>query len=197
MNAREHTDVEVATNEDEQRVVDTITLAFCADPIIRWFFPTPHAYQQYFPELVRAYGGKAFEHESAYYAGEFAAASLWLPPGVDPDDDALVELFLNALPEKRQPHALEAAEELERYHPTEPFWHLPFIGAEPYKQRKGYGSALMKYATDVCDREGTVAYLESTNAENISLYVRHGFEILGTVRIGSMPPLFPMVRRPE
>ncbi|MGZ9111899.1 MAG: GNAT family N-acetyltransferase, partial [Rhodoplanes sp.] len=37
----------------------------------------------------------------------------------------------------------------------------------------------------------------STNPRNMSLYLRHGFEALGTIRIGSSPPLVPMLRRPR
>ena len=45
--------------------------------------------------------------------------------------------------------------------------------------------------------EGVLAYLESSNPENISLYVRHGFEILGTIHGDTMPPLIPMLRKPQ
>jgi hypothetical protein len=49
----------------------------------------------------------------------------------------------------------------------------------------------------VCDRAGLAAYLESTNPRNISLYVRFGFEIVGTIQVGSSPPIFPMRRKPQ
>jgi hypothetical protein len=42
-----------------------------------------------------------------------------------------------------------------------------------------------------------VAYLESTNPANLSLYVRHGFEVVGQMQAGRSPPLFPMVRQPR
>jgi ribosomal protein S18 acetylase RimI-like enzyme len=60
-----------------------------------------------------------------------------------------------------------------------------------------HGSALMRHALSVCEREGKAAYLESTNPRNISLYVRFGFEIVGTIQIGSSPPIFPMLREPH
>jgi hypothetical protein len=40
-------------------------------------------------------------------------------------------------------------------------------------------------------------YLESTNPRNLSLYLRHGFEILGTIRVGEAPPVVPMLRPPR
>ena len=55
----------------------------------------------------------------------------------------------------------------------------------------------MRQALAACDRDGTAAYLESTNPENISLYQRHGFEVLGRIQVGASPPIFPMLRPPR
>jgi hypothetical protein len=41
------------------------------------------------------------------------------------------------------------------------------------------------------------AYLESTNPKNIPLYERHGFEVLGTIQVGTSPAVCPMLRRPR
>jgi RimJ/RimL family protein N-acetyltransferase len=54
----------------------------------------------------------------------------------------------------------------------------------------------MRHALIPCDRDRTMAYLESTNPKNISLYERHGFELLGTIQVGASAPLFPMLRKP-
>jgi GNAT superfamily N-acetyltransferase len=88
-------------------------------------------------------------------------------------------------------------EQMDAYHPAEPHWYLPMIGVDPARQGKGYGSALLKHALARCDRDDKLAYLESSNPKNIPLYKRHGFELLGTIRVGSSPPLFPMVRKPR
>ena len=85
----------------------------------------------------------------------------------------------------------------DSYHPKEPHWYLPLIGVEAIHQGHGYGSALMEHALVPCDQDQTLAYLESSNPRNISLYQRHGFEILGTIQVGTSPPLFPMVRKPH
>ncbi len=55
----------------------------------------------------------------------------------------------------------------------------------------------MQHALARCDQEGALAYLESSNPENISLYARHGFEILGMIQVGTMPPIIPMLRKPQ
>ncbi|MGH9960925.1 MAG: GNAT family N-acetyltransferase, partial [Pyrinomonadaceae bacterium] len=48
-----------------------------------------------------------------------------------------------------------------------------------------------------CDHDQKLAYLESTNPRNIPLYERHGFELLGTIQVGTSPRLFPMLRKPR
>jgi hypothetical protein len=47
--------------------------------------PRPTAASHLFPILVRALGGRAFAHGTAYHANSLAGAALGLPPGIDPD----------------------------------------------------------------------------------------------------------------
>jgi hypothetical protein len=55
----------------------------------------------------------------------------------------------------------------------------------------------MKQALIPCDQDKKLAYLESTNPKNISLYEQYGFELLGTIQVGASPPIFPMLRKPR
>ena len=186
--------IKTAATSDEAAVLAVLALAFGADPATRWTWPGPDEYLQHFPVFAKILGGKAFEHESAYYADGYAGAALWLPPGVQPDDDALTELMqrTSAAP----PEDVSAVfEQMERYHPREPHWYLPFIGVDPSRQGEGYGAALMRHALVRCDRDHAPAYLESSNPKNVPLYERHGFEVLGTIQVGTSPPIFPMLRR--
>jgi ribosomal protein S18 acetylase RimI-like enzyme len=80
---------------------------------------------------------------------------------------------------------------MDKYHPKESHWYLPLIGVDPSHQGKGVGSALMKHALAACDRDGIIAYLESSNPRNVSLYERHGFEVIGEIQSGTLPILRP------
>ena len=54
--------------------------------------------------------------------------------------------------------------------------------------------APMTPAIERGDDDSPIACLESTNPRNLSLYERHGFEIVGQIQAGPSPTLYPMVR---
>jgi len=189
--------IQTATASDEVPAIDAVVLAFSSDPAARWTWPDPHAYLQHFPRFAKAFGGEAFRHASAYRVAGYAGAALWLPPDVHPDEDELMTLLQDTASEHIRNDVFAVLEQMGRYHPTDPHWYLPLIGVDPSQQGKGYGSALMQHALVPCDRDNKIAYLESTNPRNIPLYERHGFEILGTIQVGTSPPIFPMLRKPR
>lgn len=189
--------IKTAGTSGKRQIVDVITLAFATDPVARWAYPNSQQYLEYFPNFIRLFGGKAFETETAYYINSFSAAALWLAPNVEPDEEALVALFQNTVSKDLQDDLFAFFEQMGKFHPTEPHWYLPMIGVDPTQQNKGYGGMLMRHALAICDREGLPAYLESSNPRNITLYLRHGFEIVGTIQAGSSPAMFPMRREPR
>lgn len=189
--------IQAATDFDANQVVATAVLAFCTDPIVRWGIADSHQYLTRYPDVVRAFSGKAIQNRTAYYAGAFAGVALWLPPGVLFDVQAVIGALQSAVPEALQGDAFAVLEQMGNYHPKEPHWYLPLMGVEPRYQRQGLGSALMKYALVACDRDMSLAYLEASSPKNLALYERHGFEVLGTIQVGSSPPVFPMVREPR
>ena len=77
-----------ATQADEGATIAAIVVAFAADPVARWTLSEPTQYLAHFPDFVKAFGGRAFAHGSAYVADDFSGTALWLPPGVGPDEEA-------------------------------------------------------------------------------------------------------------
>lgn len=189
--------IKSATPQDEAAVADVLTLAFCTDPAARWSWSDPRRYLASFPRFVRAFGGQAFPRGTAHVIGGYRGAALWLPPGVEPDEAAMGALMQETVDQHALSDAGALIERMASYHPTEPHWYLPLIGIDPACQGKGLGSALMRHALGECDREGSLAYLESSNPANVPLYQRHGFALLGTIQVGSSPEIFPMLRKPH
>lgn len=189
--------INTATAAEVDQCIAVMSLAFSNDPGVRWMYPDPHQYMKYFPRFVRAFGGRAFEHGTAQTIGGGAAAALWLPPGVLPDDDALTALIEESVPASKHAAVFSVFEQMGAFHPHEPHWHLPLIGTDPSRQRKGDGSALLRHALSVCDEQQVPAYLEATSSTSVPLYQRHGFEVLGTIQLKSSPPIYPMLRKPR
>ena len=186
--------VAAITPPEVDPAVAVLCLAFSSDPATRWTYPDAHVYVRHFPRLVRAFGGKAFEHGTGHQVSGVRGAALWLPPGVHPDQEALGAIMQESLPADRLEEVTGVFERMGTYHPAEPHWYLPLIGVDPAHQGRGYGSALLRHALEQCDKEHVAAYLESSNPANIPLYERHGFVVLGTIQVGSSPPIFPMLR---
>jgi len=189
--------IKSATASDEAAVIAAVTLAFSTDPVVRWIYPNPQQYLTAMPLLVKAVGGKAVTHGSAYYVEGYAGAALWLPPDVHPNAEELSAVIQRTVAERERGALPAIAEQRGKYHPTEPYWDLRYIGVEAIHQGHGYGAALMQHALRVCDQDQRLAYLESSNPRNLSLYSRCGFELLGTIQAGGSPPLFPMLRKPR
>lgn len=189
--------VKAAGASDESRVIDALILAFVADPATRWVWPNPQKYLEHFSTFARAFGGRAFEHGSAYYVSDYAGAALWLPPDVHPEVDTLIALLQKTGSAEAQKDGPAVFEKMGSYHPSEPHWYLPLLGVDPLQHGKGLGSALMQHALARCDRDNKVAYLESSNPKNIPFYEHHGFELLGTIQEGTSPSIFPMLRKPQ
>jgi ribosomal protein S18 acetylase RimI-like enzyme len=186
--------IEAVPTPEMHRAVATMVLSFAGDPVMRYWMPEPDAYLDGFPPIVGAFGGRAFGHGTAYTADRHAGVALWLPPGVEPDREALIASFARAVPEEKHSTLFAIAEQMDGYHVEGPHWYLPLIGVDPARQGRGLGSALMEHALRQCDRDRHPAYLESTNPANLPLYERHGFRVLGTIRVADVPPIFPMLR---
>jgi len=186
-----------ATPSEEAAASAVVVLAFSADPVARWCWPYPSAYLAHFPAFVKAFGGRAFAEGTAHTVEGYAGTALWLPPGVGPDEETMGGLLERTVAAHLQRDLASLLEQMERFHPQEPLWYLPLIGVDPARQGRGVGSALMRHAVALCDRDKQAAYLEANSPKNVPLYQRHGFEPLGTIQVGSSPTMVPMLRKPR
>jgi GNAT superfamily N-acetyltransferase len=179
---------------DRLAAVNTLTLAFAADPVMRWLYPEPAAYLGSFPGFAAAFASASFEAGTAWAADGGSGAACWQPSGVHPDGDAISAAMFSTVDESKHAVVEEMLGKMDEFHPEEPHWYLAIIGVDSARQGRGWGAQLMEPALARCDSEGLIAYLESSNPANISLYQRHGFEVLGEIRAGDAPVVTPMLR---
>ena len=189
--------ISTVTRSDEGVVISLMTLAFSDDPATRWMYPEPRQYLTNYPTFVRLYAGAAFDNGTVHSVEENAGFAMWLPPGIGSDEDGLADLLRRSVEPSRLVEIFDLVQQMTSYQPTEPHWFLPLIGVDPICRGKGHGSALLAHMLGRCDREQQLAYLDSTNAKNVPLYERHGFERLGVIQAGSCPPVYPMLRKPR
>lgn len=192
-----HDGVSVATAADEPRVLNALLLAFAADPAVRWMYPGTQQYLAHFASLVRAFAGPAFDHGAVFGVHAYRGVALWLPPGVQPDEEALADVIQRTVAPADCNQVFALFEQMDRYHPREPHWYLPLLGVDPAHHRRGLGSRLLQHVLRICDRDRMPAYLEATSPRNVSLYRRHGFRSMGMIRTSRSPLLVPMLRQPQ
>jgi GNAT superfamily N-acetyltransferase len=182
--------------EDERTTAfATLVSAFMDDPFERWWmYPRLQQYLMHFPTFLEAFAGSAFEEGTVWSIGEFAAVALWLPPGAEPDGDAIVAVLRDTLPRTKHADVFAVLDQMEAAHPTHPHWYLPWFGVHADQQGKGVGSQLMAQCLSVVDADHLPAYLESPNPRNVTFYERHGFTVTGEARAGAAPPVVFMAR---
>jgi ribosomal protein S18 acetylase RimI-like enzyme len=184
------------TRTNRTRAVQSLTLAFSSDPVVRWAWPDPERYLTYWPQFVEAFGGRAFDHGTAHGLEDCLAVALWLAPGIEPDEETVTGLMRESLDDQTLEDFGGVFEQMDELHPTDDHWYLPLIGVDPLAQGRGLGSTLMRHALKRCDADRLPAYLEATSPRNRNLYVRHGFNVVEVIQAGTSPPLWAMLRAP-
>ncbi|MGZ4470711.1 MAG: GNAT family N-acetyltransferase [Nocardioidaceae bacterium] len=179
---------------DQLRTLEVLTSAFVEDPVERWLFPTDDDYRTAFPQFLMAFGGRAFAAGTVYALDEFSAVAMWLPPGVEPDGEAILAVLTRTVSVDKHGDTFAVLEQMDAAHPTYPHWYLPWLAVRAGHQGKGLGGELLNFCLTIVDSARLPAYLESPNPRNVSFYVRHGFEVREVVRSGACPPVTLMER---
>jgi ribosomal protein S18 acetylase RimI-like enzyme len=179
---------------DGQRAIDTIVLAFAADPVERWMYPRPGDYLRHFRAFVEAFAGPALADGTAWMLDDFAAVALWLAPGREPEGETIVSVLTDSVAADQQDDLLVVLEQMDTTHPTSAHWYLPWLAVDPARQRDGLGGRLLELGLRRVDVDGLPAYLETPNPQTIAFYERRGFQVTGQARSGECPPITGMLR---
>ena len=190
---------EIERHRERSAVPDVLTAAFQDDPVVGWLFPDPTER----PRLQRAYYTALLGRPTAqaYLNTTGDAAAIWLdlpagqapfeePRGADAGPDPLA-VFGPYAERLRHLGGL-----LAEHHPhVERHLYLACVGVRPGRRGGGLGSALLRHRLAHADAEGLPAYLEASSPRSRDLYLRYGFEDLGTpVQLPGSPLIWPMWR---
>jgi hypothetical protein len=128
---------------DEANVIATLVSAFIADPVERWLFAEPLRYLTQFARFVAAFGSGGFENKTVFSLGDFAAVAIWIPPGAEPDADAIVAVLSESVPTELQADTFSVLEQMDAAHPKDLHWYLPWLGVDSARQGAGLGAELL------------------------------------------------------
>ncbi len=178
----------------------TLARAFADDPVMNWIFADPETRFENITTFMRIACERSISVGHAYEVLGGGGAALWCPPEVRFFTDEMGLTFYEMLQAISDDHAqlvLAGLKPMGESHPDEPHFYLADVGVEPGAQGNGYGATLVDRVLRTCDNEGIVAYLESSNPRNLSLYERAGFEVSAEIQLPEGPVLRPMVRQPQ
>ena len=194
-----------AGEADLPGVCGDLSAAFADDVMFDWFMRSDAR-----RDLARARFFRLLITRMAFGVGRIerpaggGAAAVWMPFEFLGPTPLLQELrslptMMFATGLARFSRLLALRTDMDKHHPLERrHAYLWFLGVAPAAQGHGVGSRLLKVGTDRLDAAGEPAYLETQTERNVSLYQRHGFEVVSQHRARpDAPPMWSMWREPR
>jgi ribosomal protein S18 acetylase RimI-like enzyme len=192
----------VASPQDSADVVEIVVGAFYDDPTWSWAFPDPsrraEQHRRWWGLLVDG----AIRFPWVWLTQGNTATSVWIPPNetdLSPEQEAAVEPLLVELLASGASRVLRGIELFEQAHPRgAPHYYLSLLGTSTEHRGHGFGLRLMAENLRRIDDAGMPSYLEASNPANVPLYMRYGFEVLGSFTLpDGGPEVFTMWRDPK
>jgi ribosomal protein S18 acetylase RimI-like enzyme len=194
--------MQMARHADAAETAQALARAFYDDPVFGWIFPADGSrhrrLQRFFVTELQHESLRHGAVEVARIDGRVAGAAVWFPPGTwsPGTESSALPGYLRAFG-RRLGIVSQYESVAVRAHPREqPHWYLAFIGVDPVRQGCGVGAALLRSRLRRCDEEGSPAYLESSNIDNVALYQHFGFEVTGALGLPEGAPVVNTMWRP-
>lgn len=186
---------------DRARVVRTMTRAFIADPLIRWFFPDDDTYE----DEAALFFGVMFELRvdagSVWCTDDVAGAACWEGPDGHPRGkdwmDTSWSQGMASLPQRARDRLDQVGAATSPHAAPVPKWYLALLGTHPDWQRQGVGRAVLTPVLEVADRDGLHAELVTESPENVAFYRGLGFDVAAEPELDGGPHIWVMHRSPR
>ena len=125
---------------------------------------------------------------------DFAAVAMWLPPGVEPDGDAIATVLAGTVDPAKHEDTFAVAEQMDAAHPRFAHWYLPWLAVRPERQGAGRGAALLRDGARARRRRRAPGLPRDAQPAHDPLYERHGFAVTAVAQAGECPPVTCMLR---
>lgn len=190
---------------DLEAVVETLCLAFAADPVLTWNFPPDLAdraalvagFFRVTTEMLLDHGGEIGA------TANYEAVAVFSPPEATALSEAEAADFLAALLAVCGEGGERAAiimRALDDAHPTDlpPHFHVMFAAVRPGAQAQGHARAISGALAQAADAAGAGVYAEASNLASLALWKRLGLRRIGPEIIlpDGGPSLYPIWGEP-
>lgn len=169
----------VASLNDAEAIVDTMTSAFFHDPLWGPAFPDEGRRAMQAAVMWRLYVTSALRYPWTFVTPDAEAAAVWIPPGgtelTAQEEDALDGLLRQTVGPDAAKAILEVYEQLDEAHPQQSCFYLTLLGVREDQRGKGLGMGLLAESLVHIDALAAPAYLESSNSVNNARYESVGF----------------------
>ena len=183
-------------------MVEILVSAFYDDPTWSWAFPDPSKRAGQHRRLWGLFVEGAIRFPWVWLTRGDTATSVWIPPNetdLSYEQEAALEPLLVEMLGSRASRVLEGVEMFDQAHPRGvPHFFLSLLGTSPEHRGHAYGLRLLAANLRQVDEAGLPSYLEASNPVNVPLYMRYGFEVLGSFTLPEGgPEVFTMWRDPK
>ena len=173
----------------------TLTRAFAGDPFFAHVFPDPAAGDDPIRWYLEATARASIALGGAYATLDVpVGVALWIPTSGEIDPKTARASGLDRRAEVFGPEAEARFRalgagfgELHGRNVPIPHRYLTILGVDPGQQGRGVGGAVLAPGLAAADRAGVPCYTETTRARNVPFYERHGFVVLQSGTIESVP----------
>lgn len=171
--------IAIATPANRERVVASLVAAFTGDPVLRYLFPDEATYPAYAAAFFGHLFDKRVDKETVWTIADGASVAIWEPPHTDagPSDAPWATLLPADVLDRV--HAYDEA--VHKALPAAPYWYLGVLGTHPDHSGRRWGHAVMQAGLRRASADGLPAVLETSNAANVEVYRRAGWETVETV----------------
>ena len=181
--------VRVATTDDLDGVVATLTSAFFDDPLWGPAFPVVTRREAQASALWRLFAGSALRYPFTFVTENTESTAVWIPPGgIDLTETESVEFesfLVDLVGEEAANGILVISAQFEEVRPTEPHFYLSLLATHRDHRGRGLGMGLLRENLERIDAVGGAAHLESSNPVNDARYRSVGFERQGEFTVAS------------
>jgi GNAT superfamily N-acetyltransferase len=191
------TPARLVRSADIPRLAECLARSFHTDPISSFLFPHEGSRARRLVPFYRHVMRVMREQGAIYTDDDLRGAAVWRAPG------STSVGALRAISESLQMllvlrsgvgRAIKMDQVVSPARPLVAHWYLAILGTDPDQQGRGVGSSLLAPVLERCDADRLPAYLESSKAENIPFYERHGFRVKEELQIPGGPVLWTMER---